>query len=100
MTSSSVSSQQNQQAMMSAPAVVAKSTGGIVQHGIATSVALPFSQQPIGVTNVTDGVATPPPPSYEFSMQQKQQQQRTSPVIGARQPVHIPSPATVSRGIQ
>ena len=52
MTSSLESSQQNQQVMMSAQAVVAKSTGGIVQHGIATSVALPLSQQSVGVTNL------------------------------------------------
>ena len=104
--------QLHQQVMLPAQAVVATPAAGMnVHHGIATSVALPLSQQPqqlVGgkvtpiANNVADGVATPPPPSYEFSMQQKQQQQqRTSPVVVARhQQMHIPSPVTVQRVIQ
>ena len=104
---------QSQQAALATPAT------GIVHHGIATSVTVPIQQQPqaniilnsnnvsgvggkitpIGA-HVTDGVATPPPPSYEFSMQQKQQQQRTSPVVATRHQMHMPSPVTVPRVIQ
>ena len=117
--------QHPQQIMVQSQAVMATPATGVVHHGIATSVAVPLSQQqqtnllqqqqqilnsnnvngaggkitPIG-THISDGVATPPPPSYEFSMQQKQQQQRTSPVVGPRHQMHMPSPVTASRVIQ
>ena len=110
---------QQQMIVQSQQAVLATPATGIVHHGIATSVTVPMQHQPqtniilnsnnangvggkitpIG-THVTDGVATPPPPSYEFSMQQKQQQQRTSPVVGTRHQMHMPSPVTVPRVIQ